>query len=136
MEFFGEFKELSEKGDFEGLDASGEPLLRNPVCGDEVRLRIEIEDDRIVSLAFQADGCWPVYGCLQWLGQNFLGSNVLAALGFQLEEFLRQVKGVPASKRHAFSLTHRAFRRAVTQAMIRTEPKRAGTVGPAGKERV
>jgi NifU-like protein involved in Fe-S cluster formation len=136
MEFFGDFRALSEKRDYEGTELASEALLTNPVCGDEVRMLVETLDDRIISFAFQARGCWPVYGCLQWLGEKFVGSNVSEALGFKLEEFLDFVQGVPASKRHAFSLTHRAFRRAVTQALMRSDPERVGSVGPPGKERV
>lgn len=136
LDFFSDFLRLSEKRDFVVDDLSGELSLANPVCGDEVRLKVEIETERIVSVKCQVKGCWPVHGCLQWLGEKFVGSNVSDALGFKLEEFLGAVRGVPASKRHAFSLTHRAFRRAVTQSMMQTGPKRVGTVGPQGKERV
>lgn len=136
MEFFAEFKELSEKRDYEQSGLPPDSILRNPVCGDEVIISVGVSEDRIVSVLYEAKGCWPVYGCLEWLGDRFLNRNVTEALGFDLSEFMNQVSGIPAGKRHAFSLTHRAFRRAVTRAMMRSDLEPVGPVGPPGKERV
>ncbi len=118
LQFFGAFKDLSERRDYERDGISEAVCLSNPVCGDTVGVQVRLESERIVDFRFRARGCWPVYGCLQWLGDHFIERNVSEALGFTLEDFLGAVEGVPASKRHAFSLTHRVFRRAVAQAMM------------------
>ena len=132
LRFFGEFKELAERRDYESEVVSEEHRLTNPVCGDEVSLEVGLEGERIVSFAYRARGCWPVYGCLQWLGDEFLDENMTRALSFSLEDFFGVIEGVPASKRHAFSLTHRALKRAITRALhLQHSPD-----GPSGKERL
>ncbi|MCA9775472.1 MAG: iron-sulfur cluster assembly scaffold protein [Candidatus Eremiobacteraeota bacterium] len=118
LKFFGGFRELSEKQDYYSRDLPDSLSLRNPVCGDEVRLLVRLENAKIAEYSFQARGCWPIFSCLQWLGDTFLDKDVSTALSFTLEEFFEAIEGVPAGKRHALSLTHRAFRRAVTQAMM------------------
>lgn len=118
LEFFGAFKELSEKREYQSDGVPEEFCLSNPVCGDVVGIQVRLEAERIADYRFRARGCWPVYGCLQWLGDHFVEKTVSEALSFSLEDFLGVVAGVPAGKRHAFSLTHRVFRRAVAQAMM------------------
>lgn len=118
LRFFETFKELSERRDYLCEDIPEDLCLSNPVCGDVVGVQVCLEADRITEYRFRARGCWPVFGCLQWLGDHFVGKRVSDALGFSLEDFLGLVEEVPASKRHAFSLTHRVFRRAVAQAMM------------------
>ena len=118
LHFFGTFKELSERRDYQSDDVPEALCLSNPVCGDVVGVQVYLKADRISEYRFRARGCWPVFGCLQWLGDHFVGREVSEALTFSLEDFLGVIEEVPASKRHAFSLTHRVFRRAVAQAMM------------------
>lgn len=46
-------------GDGDLIDASAEHYERNPTCGDEITMRIRLEDgtDRIESVAWRGDGC-------------------------------------------------------------------------------
>ena len=138
MDFWGEFKELSESRRFqapESLDQDSE-VLSNPVCGDEVSVLIGIQDEVLSSFHYRAQACWPVFACLELLGQMFLGAPVRDPLTFNLEAFLDTVDRVPASKRHAFSLAHRAFQSAVVKAYANKLNLSIGAVGPACQERV
>lgn len=124
MKFFEEFRTLSEERTHENRGLSTGERVRNPVCGDEVCVAVELEPEgRIANVKYFAEGCWPVYGCLEWLAERFEGSDAKDALGFSLESFLTVVKGVPAGKRHAFSLSHRAFRLALLQAIVGSPAK-------------
>jgi nitrogen fixation protein NifU and related proteins len=38
-------------------DRTVEIHMRNPTCGDEIKLQLRIEDDRIADLKFLGDGC-------------------------------------------------------------------------------
>lgn len=121
LRFFEEFKELSERTTFLKSDL-GDPHveLRNPVCGDVVKVRMELEQDTVVFFGYQQQGCWPVIGCLELLGRLLQGARLADLHGFTVERFLTLVQGVPASKRHAFSLTHRATLQALSQAAGRS----------------
>jgi NifU-like protein involved in Fe-S cluster formation len=112
--FFDDFRELSESSKFASphLD-EGFVELTNPVCGDMVRVLVRSTDQRVSYYSYQQKGCWPVAGCLELLGRLVDQAPLDDVLAFSLGEFLALVKDVPASKRHAFSLTHRALLMAV-----------------------
>lgn len=117
MDFFEEFRELSSRRVY-ARDALGETAvtLSNPVCGDRVKVVVETAGDQIASYGYQAQGCWPVQGCLELMGDVLQGQTVQEALGLRLERWMSLVEGVPASKRHAFSLVHRATIQALVSA--------------------
>lgn len=110
--------------------------LSNPVCGDEIRLQIEVSVDRIIGFGYQAKGCWPVYGCLEFLGARCMGRTVDEVLSYRLEDFLSDIEGVPASKRHAFSLTIRGVIQAVTKSWAQRAEFATSSVGRQDQERL
>ena len=115
--FFEEFRELSEGSTF-AAPTLDHPFveLSNPVCGDLVRMRVQIEQGRVAYYGYQQKGCWPVSGCMELLGQLSQGATLEQIVGFRLDDFLALVRDVPVSKRHAFSLGHRALIAAASQA--------------------
>lgn len=117
MHFIEEFKSLSESRVFlaDGEFESDTPVLSNPVCGDEVQVRVGLQGERLESLTYRCRGCWPVQGCLELLGRRLCGSPISEVLALSFEDFLGWVEGVPAGKRHAFSLTLRAVKSAVVE---------------------
>lgn len=48
-------KRREGEGLIEPFDA--ERFLRNPTCGDEIRLRVRVEDGRIAALGWEGQGC-------------------------------------------------------------------------------
>lgn len=125
MTFFEEFQELSEREKFR----SPEPLssdfveLANPVCGDVVQVSVVVSQERLERMEYHHRGCWPVQGCLELLGERLIGQPVARVLKLELSDFLGWVDAVPTSKRHAFSLTHRALRQAILESLVRSEKK-------------
>lgn len=49
------FKSPRNKGELEG--ATHDAHLHNPVCGDEVHLKVRLDGDRIADLRFMGQGC-------------------------------------------------------------------------------
>ena len=49
------YRDPRNKGELE--DGTVEVHLNNPVCGDEIRLQLKIEDDRIADAKFVGQGC-------------------------------------------------------------------------------
>ena len=49
------YRNPRNKGELE--DGTVEVHLNNPVCGDEIRLQLKIEDDRIADAKFTGQGC-------------------------------------------------------------------------------
>ena len=119
LEFFESFRELSEQKTYR-RDVMQDPVqLSNPVCGDIARVEVELDQGRVTGFGYQQEGCWPVAGCLELLGRLCVGASGEEVLAFRLDEFLAMVKGVPASKRHAFSLTHQALLRSAARALAK-----------------
>ena len=40
-----------------GSDADATSHQRNPICGDEITLRVHVDDDRVTSLTWEGAGC-------------------------------------------------------------------------------
>ncbi len=133
LSFFEEFQELAERHRFavEGLEPAGIELS-NPVCGDWVRVALQVEEDRVIAYAYQARGCWPVQACLELMGDLLRDVRIECLVGYRLEQFLGRVRGVPASKRHAFSLVHRATLQALALALSQGEEAPARRNSPSG----
>lgn len=116
MAFFADFQELSERSDFALAAPSPDRLIwSNPVCGDQVQVGLEIEEGVIRRVTYWAQGCWPVGGCLELLGRRLPGCSVDEVRSWQVTDLLSWVHGVPVSKRHAFSVVHRALQAALTE---------------------
>jgi nitrogen fixation protein NifU and related proteins len=49
------YKNPRNRGELE--DRTVEVHMRNPTCGDEIKLQLRIENDQIVDLKFLGDGC-------------------------------------------------------------------------------
>lgn len=49
------YRHPRNKGDLPGVTA--EAHVHNPVCGDEVRLQMRVEDGRIAAVRFMGNGC-------------------------------------------------------------------------------
>lgn len=116
--FFEDFRELSERSSFATTELRpGHVEMSNPVCGDLVRVGLRIREGKVGDFQYQQQGCWPVTGCLELLGRLVQDAPLEWVLTFSLDEFLSMVDSVPAGKRHAFSLTHRALLAATALAL-------------------
>lgn len=138
MKFFEDFQCLSGHRDYEDCSLSLEHpnVLQNPVCGDRVLIRVRVRNDSLEDFRYRADGCWPLYGCLELLGRIIPGRPVSEVVKYSLSEFLTEVDGVPAGKRHAFSLALRGLVSAVCREITEHEDSSLSTIGGGPKERV
>ena len=138
MEFFEDFRDLAERGRFLQAELKERETISvsNPVCGDKIFVQVDLEGQRIKSLGYQAHGCWPVFSCLEFLGQKFVGQTIESVLSYRMEEFLSEIGCVPASKRHAFSLSLRGRVQAVTKSCALRAEYATSPVGREDQERV
>ncbi len=63
----------------------------NPLCGDELDLRIHVEDDKLVSLAFSGEGCS--------ISQSSASTMTLAVKGREIDDVLDLVDDFRAMMR-------------------------------------
>lgn len=72
------YKHPRNKGEVE--DATAEIHMRNPTCGDEVKLQLRVEDGAVVEVGFTGQGCSISQASVSMMTQKLLGASVDDAL--------------------------------------------------------
>jgi NifU-like protein involved in Fe-S cluster formation len=82
----------------------------NPVCGDRLRLALQIDDGRITAVRFLAYGCPPTLVCGSVLTELVQGKSVEAARRLTRDDIIAAIDGLPSRKKHAASLALETLR--------------------------
>lgn len=98
-------------GDLENATVTVE--LRNPACGDVLRLSLRVEGDRIAEARFRAKGCVPAIACGSKLVEFVSGMTIAAAHLIEQEKLIEAIGGLPQASRHAGALALDALRSAL-----------------------
>ena len=85
-------------------DASASAQIENRVCGDVLRLTLNVNAGCIVDIRFKAKGCVPSMGCGSALTVLVLGKTVEEAHSLRREELIKAVGGLPQASTHAAQL--------------------------------
>jgi nitrogen fixation NifU-like protein len=75
-------------------DKTVEIHMRNPTCGDEVRLQLRVEDDRIADARFVGQGCSISQAAVSMMTQLIKGRSLSEANGVA-ERFTAMMHGDP-----------------------------------------
>lgn len=110
MMFFEEFHDLAKAPQHLCADLAleGPTAVSNPVCGDLARVVLSVRSGVVEKARYNAKGCWPVFGALELACRRLENSELSQTAQWSMQEFLSEVKEVPTSKRHAFSLAYRS----------------------------
>lgn len=86
----------------------------NPLCGDRVRIEVEVRDGSVMDAAFAASACAIATASASLLTDRVRGGAVEAALGLDEESVVAALgQGVPAGRRGCAVLPLRVLRRAL-----------------------
>ncbi len=85
----------------------------NPVCGDRLRLSLNVRDGRILAARFLAYGCPPTLACGSYLTEMITGRMVEEAMRLTRKDLISGLGGLPARKHHAAALAIETLRRAI-----------------------
>ena len=85
----------------------------NPVCGDRLRLYLQVKNDRIVAARFLAYGCPPSIACGSAMTELINGQTVGAAKQLTKQEIVDAVGGLPSRRQHAAALALETLRSAL-----------------------
>jgi len=96
------FQNPRNAGEVAQPDASAQ--LENPVCGDVLKLTVEVTNDRIVAIRFLAKGCVPTMACASALTELVQGRTIDEARKVHGEELVNAVGGLPEASTHAGQL--------------------------------
>jgi nitrogen fixation protein NifU and related proteins len=89
-------------------DATHTVDVSNPVCGDEMRLAVRIEDGRIAAARFQTRGCKAAIASASLLTELMAGKTIVEIRGITAEQISNALGGLPAATRHGSQLAEDA----------------------------
>lgn len=96
------FQNPRNTGELSAPDAVAE--ISNPVCGDVIRLSLQIRGDRIAEIRFKAKGCVPSMACASAITELAQGKAISEARQLKREDLIASVGGVPPASSHAAQL--------------------------------
>lgn len=103
------FRHPRNMGEIENADGVGE--VGNPVCGDMMRLSIEVdpETDRIVDVRFQTFGCGAAIATSSIITELVKGKTVREALEVSNRTVVEELGGLPPVKMHCSLLAEQGL---------------------------
>jgi nitrogen fixation NifU-like protein len=78
--------------------------VRNPVCGDQIRLFARVRDERIAACTFLAYGCAAAIGTASILTEAIQGRTIEELAAVQASDVIEMVGGLSPSQRHCAQL--------------------------------
>ena len=90
-------------------DATNTVNVTNPVCGDELRLAVLIEDGRVAAARFGIRGCKAAIASASLLTELILGKTIAEIRGITAEQISQALGGLPAATRHGSQLAEDAL---------------------------
>jgi len=113
MEHFRNPKNMGEMEDADGIGEVG-----NPVCGDVLRVYLEIEkngrgEEYIKDIKFQTFGCIAAVAVSSMLTEMVKGMTLEDAKKLSNNEILKNLGGLPPIKHHCSLLGAQALKKAI-----------------------
>src|SRR5262250_2730259 len=93
-EVLDHFQHPRNVGELDAASASVE--VSNPVCGDVLRLAVQVEQGKIVRARFLCRGCATAIACASRLTELLSGNSPRRTHEISVEELSRSLGGLPA----------------------------------------
>ena len=107
-EVLDHFQHPRNVGELDAASASVE--VSNPVCGDVLRLAVQVEQGKIVRARFLCRGCATAIACASRLTELLSGNSLYQTRDISVEELSRSLGGLPAETIHGAHLAIEAAR--------------------------
>lgn len=92
-------------------DAVG--IVGNPICGDQMKMFIQVQDGRITDIKWKTYGCASAIASTSALSELAKGKTLDEALQIGPEEIAEFLGGLPQHKFHCSVLGHEALAAAI-----------------------
>jgi nitrogen fixation protein NifU and related proteins len=96
------FRNPHNAGDLPGASATVE--VTNPVCGDVLRLSVQVEGERILTARFKTQGCVASIACSSLLTDLVTGKSLADVGGISAQKISESLGGLPPATFHAAQL--------------------------------
>lgn len=100
-------------GDEAKYSHNAEGVVGNPVCGDQMKMFLRIEDDKIIDVKWKTYGCASAIASTSALSELVKGKKLDDALQVGAEEIDQYLGGLPKHKFHCSVLGHQALAEAI-----------------------
>lgn len=95
-------------------NADGEGIYGSPVCGDMMKMTINVDDDDVITdCKFKTFGCGSAIASSSIATDMIIGMTVEEALALTNEEIIEALGGLPAIKVHCSVLADTAIKMAI-----------------------
>lgn len=123
MEHFGNPRNV---GVIENADGVGE--VGNPICGDVMKITINVADDRIDDIKFQTLGCGAAIATSSIVTEMAKGMTLSEAAAITKDQVAEQLGGLPPAKMHCSVLATDGLKVAVDDYLVKN--RREPIAGP------
>lgn len=100
-------------GDESKYPHDAEGTVGNPVCGDQMKMFLQITDDKIIDVKWKTYGCASAIASTSALSELAKGKTLDDALEIGPAEIANYLGGLPAHKFHCSVLGHEALAAAI-----------------------
>ena len=100
-------------GDETKYQADAVGVVGNPVCGDQMKMFIQVQDERITDIKWKTYGCASAIASTSALSELAKGKTLNEALRIGPEEIAIYLGGLPKHKFHCSVLGHEALAAAI-----------------------
>ena len=100
-------------GDEANYPHDAEGIVGNPVCGDQMKMFIQVKDEKIVDVKWKTYGCASAIASTSALSELVKGKTLDQALSVGPEEITAYLGGLPQHKFHCSVLGHEALAAAI-----------------------
>ena len=90
-------------------EATATVNVTNPVCGDELKLAVRIQDGRVAAAKFRARGCQAAIACASLLTEMIAGKTIAQIREITAEQISGALGGLPPATRHGSQLAEDAL---------------------------
>ena len=100
-------------------DADGVGQIGNPVCGDVMRISIDVEDDRIKDVKFKTFGCGAAVATSSMVTEMVMGKTLEEAADISNKAVAEALGGLPPNKMHCSNLAADALHLAIQDYLVK-----------------
>ncbi len=100
-------------GDEANYPHDAEGIVGNPVCGDQMKMFIQVKDEKIIDVKWKTYGCASAIASTSALSELVKGKTLDQALNVGPEEITAYLGGLPQHKFHCSVLGHEALAAAI-----------------------
>ena len=100
-------------------DADGVGQIGNPVCGDVMRISIDVENDHIADVKFKTFGCGAAVATSSMVTEMVMGKTLAEAADISNKAVAEALGGLPANKMHCSNLAADALHLAIQDYLVK-----------------